>query len=156
MKKTPQERYASTAEVTDALRPFASDGSQRRGHGSTPVRPLSPSAKAAASTPLPPKSTASPSSNGLPPARQTAPAPPSRTTPAANADVNARLAGLRPNRPHSTATPVPGPEAGTTSPEPASAISSTRTWDQRLGPMGIALIAILAGAAAWLASSFIK
>src|SRR5881227_1565145 len=31
MKKTPQERYASTAEVTEALRPFASGGSPRAG-----------------------------------------------------------------------------------------------------------------------------
>src|SRR5437764_789428 len=100
MKKSPQERYAATAEVTEALRPFASDESPRRGHSSAPVRPLSPSARAAASTPLPPaKSTAPSLSNGLPPARQTAPAPPSRATPpAANAEVNARLTGLRPKR----------------------------------------------------------
>src|SRR5207253_5747673 len=44
MKKTPEERYASSAEVAEALRPFLGDGSLRRNHSSAPVRPLPPSA----------------------------------------------------------------------------------------------------------------
>src|SRR5262245_44283444 len=63
MKKSPQDRYASTAEVIEALRPFASDGSPRRAHSSAPVRPLPPSPRVTASTPLPPSKVTPPPVN---------------------------------------------------------------------------------------------
>jgi hypothetical protein len=38
---------------------------------------------------------------------------------------------------------------------PKNAAQPVKSWDQKLGPIGIALIAIIAGAIAWLASSLI-
>ena len=142
MAKAPQDRYPDAGAVAEALRPFAAEGGTGwQGRGG---RPLAPSAKLAP----PPK----PVSSAPPPAAPLA--PPRAAQPAANAEVNARLAGLRPNRSHPQPPPAP------TQPEPAAAPLATaapgRTWDQRLGPVGVALVAILAGAAAWLLSSFIK
>jgi hypothetical protein len=155
MKKTPQERYASTAEAIEALRPFAGDGRGRRHIGGAPGRPLPPSARVAASTPVPAtKSAGPPPPAAIPVGRQAPGGPPPRVAQLASpGDVNARLAGLRPNRPN----PAAPPQAEAVPQEPAQLPSARPlTWDQRLGPIGIALVAILAGAAAWLVSSFIK
>jgi serine/threonine-protein kinase len=149
MAKAPQDRYPNASAVAEALRPFAAEAAPA-GHARAP-RPLAPSAKLAPSAPTPPVV--------KPPVAQIV--PPRAAQPAANADVNARLAGLRPNRtqlaqPPQAAQAIPIPPVATAVPATPSAVRSRRTWDQRLGPIGIALVAILAGAAAWLLSSFIK
>jgi len=146
MAKAPQDRYPSAGAVAEALRPFAADaGAVRPGRA---PRPLAPSAKLVPSTPLP--------AVKPPVALLAVPlAPPRPAQPAANAEVNARLAGLRPNRSQPTQAPQ-APPVATVVPATPSAGRPKPTWDQRLGPIGIALVAILAGAAAWLLSSFIK
>src|SRR5262245_23016364 len=148
MTKAPQERYASTAEVTEGLRPFFSEGSPRAARrssvGSLPRRadtaPLS--ARGAAGTPLPPlKPSPSLSGNGAAAPRQPGAVPgPRATQPIAHAEVNARLAGLRPHRPNSPQGPAPAPQTEAPIPEPTPAPAVPQpTWDQRLGPFGVAL-----------------
>jgi serine/threonine-protein kinase len=151
MAKAPQDRYPNAGAVADALRPFAAEATPA-GHARAP-RPLAPSAKLAPSAPPP---------AAKPPVAQLA--PPRAAQPAANAEVNARLAGLRPNRSQPAHAPqapqaaqaVPTAPVATAVPATPSAVRPKPTWDQRLGPIGIALVAVLAGAAAWLLSSFIK
>jgi serine/threonine protein kinase len=151
MAKNPADRYACTADVVDALRPFAAE-EPKRGRPGSP-RPVAPSSRLQSSTPLPS------SKNG--PQGPTAPA---RATNPQGADVNTRLAGLRPGRaaaPPAPAAPAPAPAkqhepAPVAQVAPAAAPTGKRSWDQRLGPIGIALIAVIAGAVAWLLSSFIS
>src|SRR5205823_6813292 len=127
------------ADVAEALRPFATENAPAR-------RPLAgravvPSSRLPSSTPLPSTSRVSPA----------APAAPPRTNPQ-SADISARLAGLRPAR--TTPAPVAAPAEPRKEPSPhSSAARPARSWDQKLGPVGIALIAVIAGAAAWLLSS---
>ena len=140
MSKSPEDRYASTAQVAEALRPFAEEKAPaRRTHA---ARPVAPSSRLPASTPLPPTS-------------KTGPSGPVAATPRASGqgnEVNSRLAGLRPGR----AAPAPtGPAPQEEDKKPRTATVVRRSWDQKLGPIGIALIAIIAGAAAWLLSSFV-
>jgi serine/threonine-protein kinase len=141
MSKNPDERYASTADVVEALRPFTTSTPKKS------PRPLSPSSRLPASTPLPPSRT-------LPASPPAAAAPAPRSTNPQVADVNARLANLRPGR---TAPPAPvAPQKQELAPRPPQQPApAPRSWDQRLGPVGIALIAVIAGAAAWLLSSFV-
>jgi serine/threonine protein kinase len=148
MMKQPQDRFGSIEELSEALRPFTIEGPRRV--GSAPVRSISPSARVSPSTPLPQnRPQTPPPSPVLPPSAWP-------TAPAANAEVNARLEKLRPNR----AQPAPAAPAPYEEPEntyPTAQIPAQRpSWDQRLGPVGIALVAIIAGAIAWLLSSFVN
>src|SRR5262245_45379553 len=138
MAKDPANRFPSTAEVAGALRPFAEGATKRT------VRPLAPSSRFPSSTPLPP---------AKPQPAPAAPTAPHRTANPQAADVNARLGGLRPAR--TAPTPPAAPPTAEPAPQPQVATIAPRTWDQRLGPVGIALIAVIAGAAAWLLSSFV-
>jgi hypothetical protein len=121
------------------------------------VRPLAPS-RSVPTTPLPAAKAAP-----TPPVAKVVPAPPVATpaTPASRpsinaAEVNARLAGLRPAKATAAPVPTPPPPAAIPVAESEAPAPVKRGWDQRLGPIGIALVAVLAGAAAWLLSSFIK
>ena len=139
MAKAPQDRFATIGEVAEALRPFVTEGGPRRSNAGG--RAMAPSARLAAP----------------PPARApTAAARPLQPT--VNSEVNARLAGLRPNRHPAPPALAPAQPAPAAQPQAAAEThpETRRTWDQRLGPIGIALVAVLAGAAAWLLSSFIK
>jgi serine/threonine-protein kinase len=153
MQKDPGHRYATTAEVVEALRPFAFTNAPVKRPLPGATRPMSPSSRLPGSTPLPPS----------PKAKETAPsAPPAPRAPVAP-DVKAKLNGLRPNgrpAPASKPTPTPPPPARkeqvAQQPQPpVAAAAPSKTWDQKLGPIGIALIAIIAGAAAWLVTSFL-
>lgn len=141
MAKDPAERYATTADVVDALRPFASEAAPRR---HAPVRPVAPSTRLPASTPLP-----------VP--HKPAPTPTLNAPPTVRGSVkdvvHEKLNSLRPAKP---AAPAPAPEP-VEAPEPPVQhhASPQKSWDQKLGPVGIALVAIIAGAAAWVVSSFI-
>lgn len=150
MAKNPSDRFASAAEVAEALAPFADESVPKRPALGAP-RPLAPSAKLPSSP-----------SFGLPKrATATTPDPDASPVRANNpqaAAVNARLAGLRPqHRPSSSSHSGINlqPEAAQQPVPPSAPVPAGKTWDQRLGPIGIALIAIIAGAAAWLLSSFI-
>jgi serine/threonine-protein kinase len=153
MAKAPQDRYVTAGEAAEALRPFAAETSTRR-PGPGGARALSPSSRLPASSPVQPVQPVQP-----PPAKPPVAilVPPSRPSqPIANAEVNARLAGLRPHR-NATTPPIAQPVPDFPVQVPGNnAAPPSPTWDQRLGPVGIALVAILAGAAAWLLSSFIK
>ncbi len=145
MSKSSQDRYPTTGDVVEALRPFVAETPTRRPMPGT-AKAVAPSSRMPSSTPLP-----GPSRPSSPPA----PVPPRTGNPQGIPDVNARLASLRPNRPGPAAAASPPPRhepAPQQQPAPAHA---PRSWDQKLGPIGIALIAIIAGAAAWLVSSFI-
>jgi serine/threonine-protein kinase len=143
MAKEPNQRYVSTAEVAEALRPFAAEAAPRRPGA---VRPVAPSARLAPSTPLPATSKVAPTAAPAPSQ------PPLRAAnPHAAAEVSDRLKGLRPAKP--AAPPVAAPAPAPVASQVKTALKPT--WDQRLGPIGIALVAIIAGAAAWLLSSFI-
>lgn len=142
MQKQPKDRYANSAEVADALRSFAEESTRPL----SSVKPIAPSARAAASH-------AAPTPAGPTPIRA--------SNAGAAADINARLAGLRPNRHAPTPPPAQEQPAEPVVKEaiPVAKLFSghrRRTWDQKLGPVGITLIAILAGTLAWLVSSFIK
>jgi serine/threonine-protein kinase len=141
MSKKPGDRYASAADAVEALRPFATEGQSRR-HMPGTAKAVAPSTRLPSSTPLP--TTNRPGTT------------PDPVAPPRGADVNARLAGLRPGRavaPPASAPILPKPQSAPQ--QQQAAAQPPRSWDQRLGPIGIALIAIIAGAAAWLASSFI-
>jgi serine/threonine-protein kinase len=140
MSKSPQDRYASAADVVEALRPFAAESQSRR-HMPGTARAVAPSARLQSSTPLPTPNRPSTTPDPVPPPR--------------SADVNSRLAGLRPPRSTAPGVPASTPPRQEASPHQKAPAQPAKTWDQKLGPIGIALIAIIAGAAAWLASSFI-
>jgi serine/threonine protein kinase len=148
MAKNPEDRYASTADVVQALRPFAEQAPSKRALPG--AKPLAPSSRLPASAPVPTAKLA-PASTPPPVA-----IPVARAANPQAAEVNARLAGLRPGRTASVA-PQAQPPAQRQDPatQPPVATPARRSWDQRLGPIGIALIAIIAGAAAWLLSSFV-
>jgi serine/threonine protein kinase len=146
MQKAPADRYANCQEVIEALRPFAATAPVvRRPSAQMPPRPPLP--KPAPVLPPTPRPAIRPaplprSANG------TAPAP----TPAAKS--------LRP-----APAPVPktdnGPQQAQPAPEaiPVAQVAPAPERPsllQRLGPVGIVLLAIMAGAIAWLASPFIQ
>jgi serine/threonine-protein kinase len=138
MAKNPQDRYATAGEAAEALRPFMDDASALHPMPGA-ARPLAPSSR-------------EPSGSLLPPTIRSAQGKPTAPSP----EVNARLNALRPG---ARQAPVP-PGTGTPGAEPpvakvANSRSIPRSWDQRLGPIGIGLIAVIAGALAWLVSSFI-
>src|SRR5262249_15571054 len=133
----------------------AGDGRARGPLGGALARPLPPPPRLPASPRgRAPKPAAAQPPAAIPVARQAPGGPPPRVAqPASPGDMNARLAGLRPNR----ANPAAPPQTEAVPREPAQLPTARPlTWDQRLGPIGLALVPILAGAAAWLVSSFIR
>ncbi len=120
MKKAPEARYATTREVIEALEPLAGDA---------PASPR-PVIKAPAER------------RPLPPSLSDTPAPERRTNPGP-----AMKEAVRPPAP--PARPVPAPRPPVQQPAPGTAAPS-RSWEERLGPIGIALLAVVACAAAWL------
>ncbi len=143
MQKTPEARYGSTREVIEALEPLAGDvpapqplpraaAVERR--PTAPARPAS-----SARRPAGPSETPWLDQRVVPPA--------ARTDPARRPE---RPAAGPPQRP----VPAPTPTAGRAAIPNPSAFDpqGQRTWEDRLGPIGIAAIAIVACAAAWLAT----
>jgi serine/threonine-protein kinase len=137
MQKAPEARYASTREVIEALEPLAGDA---------PVVSAKPAPRAAAAERRP--AATSPSAD--------TPWPERRAAPAAAMSEAAR----GPERPKAKppARPVPAP-APRTDPAPAREPMSDpaafdpprrRSLEDRIGPIGIAAIAIVACAIAWL------
>jgi serine/threonine-protein kinase len=137
MKKTPEARFGSAREVIEALEPLAGDAPaprpaprssagdlRRSGLGDTP-RPerRNPSSAARSGT------ARLPERKGV--------APPSRPVPA-------------PAAPAPRTAPAPQPERETFGATATMDDAPARSWEERLGPIGIAFIAIAACAAAWL------
>lgn len=153
MKKTPAERYANCQEVMEALRPFAASAPVvRRPSANMPPRaPLPKPAAAAAPAPRPqPRPVPLPrSANGTIPAPVAAKAAPVPATAKAAPPPSRREIEETPRLPE-----PPVPEESPVQPEPVA--QEKPGFMQRLGPVGIVLLAIMAGAIAWLVSSFIK
>ncbi len=147
MQKTPAARFASCTEVMEALRPFApATGTVRSRPTMTIPRLRASQATAAADDaaaraterptgPLPPRapSAAAPKLRPAAPLRPT-PAPPTVAAPAP--------------APQLVQEPAPQPQA----PEPAPA---PKSLGQRMGALGFVLLALLAGAVAWLVCNLV-
>jgi serine/threonine-protein kinase len=144
MQKEPSARYQNVGELIDEVRRWAAPmpasskklprlnvpGDQRpekvsRIPGLVPVSDEAPRSLARPAAPPPAR----------PPQRS---ALPNRHSLANNVPAPAAVAPV--------AAPAPTPEPQPAAPEPASA---PRSWDERLGPIGIALCAIAACALAW-------
>jgi serine/threonine-protein kinase len=145
MQKDPAARFGSTAEMIEALRPFAVPPP-----GAT--RPAAPRPERAAPPAARGQAPAKPAANGHAaptpvPASRTVPAPPPRTT--------APAAGL-PSRATMQAIDNPAAPADTAPGKPAAAPArARRSWDESLGPVGITVCAIAACVLAWyLAHSY--
>jgi serine/threonine protein kinase len=139
MQKQPTARYVNCAEVIEALRPIASPVSApTRRPTMTIPRPKLPR-PAAAAAPAPQEPTAP---QPLPPRAPSAVRTPPRTRPitvpaAAQAPANDAA-----------------PEAGAETPV-ETVETPPPSFMERLGTVGVILLAVIAGAVAWLASSFI-
>jgi serine/threonine-protein kinase len=150
MKKAPEARYSSHAELIEALKPLASDSSDDRATSplSAAARPTSrPRLEAGQAA-----DTASRSASVTPviPTRQTlrgaaavashSPAQP-KQAPLSAPELPTRAPSREP-APAKSPEQAPGPEDT----DPYSVI----TWEDRVGPVGIALSAIVVCALAWL------
>jgi serine/threonine-protein kinase len=159
MQKAPEARYVNTEEIVTALRPLAASGTPTssgvlrldggRRPPSSKGRPPGPHAEDAITVAPAPRGAVAASglpsrhSMGLPAAAATkeAPAtPPVRPKP---------QSAIQPPRPAATNPPVasaPARQQSDSSWEPKSG----RSWEERLGPMGIAISALVLCALAWL------
>jgi serine/threonine protein kinase len=158
MQKSPADRYGSTAEVVEALQPWAGAAptakATRNMNKPGMARPERPTASPVSARP-----------NGPPPVRsaQETPPPGMRPTDAPTRHPN-RAPGLptrqslQHGRGGSAVPPPPSfePEAPESFVPPVSpaqepqGTTSRRGWDERIGPIGIALCAILVCVLAWL------
>jgi serine/threonine-protein kinase len=156
MKKAPEARYANASEVVEALKPLA-------GHGGARPRPVVRPLPAREAAPPPqPQPQPQPRAAAAPAQPRPAPIPvekvskqvgPSTPTPKPQPGSVAL-----PNRQSLRNLPVPAPAAQ----QPPAAKPegrvipghfedrSPRSWEEKLGPIGITLIALLACALAWL------
>jgi serine/threonine-protein kinase len=149
MQKEPAARYPNSAEALAAVRPFAGPA---LAHGrpaprAQPVRDGKPSAPVA--------ELVRPASKPPIPAAPAIPAVPRPPAP-----LDRRAAKPAGAVPHEPPTPAPAKAAPTAAPHP-SRIGLSRldlglvkgkrqeTWEERLGPVGIAIFAIIACAIAW-------
>jgi serine/threonine-protein kinase len=163
MQKKPTDRYVNCQEAIEALRPFAAASpAVRRPSAQMPPRPPlpKPAAPLPAATPRPARPAPL-----LRPANGAVPAPAPADTPPVAIPVNPPAA-----IPVNPAPPIPVAKVASVKPPPpappkhreetivetAPTTSDRPPFLQRLGPVGIALLAIMAGAIAWLVSSFIK
>ncbi len=150
MQKVPEDRYGSTGEVVEELRPLGdNDGA--------PVRRKRPSESA------PPLETHVPTEMPRPSAAPSAPTPrPISSLPTRESLRSALSQGQKPAPP--AAIPVhqqPMPEAAQPEAQPAEPVAERqipgaidnsriqRTWEERLGPIGIAAAAIGACMIVW-------
>jgi len=155
MQKDPAGRYANCQEVIEALRPLAASSRVvRRPNAQMPPRaplPKPPVAQPSA-TPRPAQRPAPlpRSANGTAPAPASTPAAPP-PAPVAKSTRALPVAAVAPQPP--VATLVNREDTGT---ETAPSAADQPSLLQHLGPVGIVLLAIMAGAVAWLVSSFIS
>jgi serine/threonine protein kinase len=138
MQKSPQARYGSITEVVEALKPWA--GSQTppaRAGRPAPTRPSANGHAAAArgghDTPPPARASARPHS---------APALPSRHSMGNRTVPNAPPGPAPAAAPATKANPVPAAEA-----------PLRKRWDEKFGPLGIAMAALLVCVLAWVVAS---
>jgi serine/threonine protein kinase len=142
MQKTPESRFANAGDVVEALQPFAQTpvraanlprASNLRGH---PVERLRASARSLADTPQP--------------ASRPTPEPPART--ATNGPLLPTRNSLRGGQQAPAEPKVETPAQPAAKAEVPEVVeeSGRRSWEDRMGPLGIAAAAILACVVAWL------
>ncbi len=144
MQKAPEARFAATSDVVESLRPLAASDAAPV-PSIKPAAPARPAAAASspravapsAPTPKPPALGVLPTRNSLRSAHQPAAAsaaePKARPEPKAKAEPKAR--------PEPEARPQPPPERVIPG---GSSEQSPMAWDQRLGPIGIGISALVA------------
>jgi serine/threonine-protein kinase len=159
MEKNPTDRYVKTAEVIEVLQAFSvGTPAPRRPSGSMPRPPLNKPSAAAS-----PKAEAEP--GGLGAQRMPRPAaplpkpvgqkkPPPKPANSPRPGAAAKDAKAAPTPPVATPAAVPTAQQAPAA-EPVPQLPRPGIM-QRLGPIGIILLAVMAGAIAWLVSSFIK
>jgi serine/threonine-protein kinase len=128
MQKAPEARYGSTREVIEALKPLAGDVRPPRPSRAPAAAPRRPVAAPLHDTPRPERRGTPGGALGdtVRAPERTSPSPPARPVPAP---------APRPNAAPGTAAFPPAP---------------SRSWEERIGPIGIALLAVFACAVAWL------
>jgi serine/threonine protein kinase len=145
MQKNPTDRYVKSAEVIDVLKAYST--------GTPLVRRPSSQMKRPAVKPLTPPPNGDVELGAARPPRPAGALPKPASTPNP-------VAALRPSNSGKHAAlqaPASAPEAAAPE-QPATepAAAPRQGIMQRLGPVGIVLLAVIAGAVAWLVSSFIK
>jgi len=148
MQKDPSARYASTAEALTALRPFAG---ATPAHGRQPARAApGRDGKLAAALGEVPRPVAKPAIPAAIPAVPRPPSPVERRPPSSpKTHAPEPPAAARPKASPASAPP-PAPR-GLSRAELGMSKDARddRSWDERLGPVGIAIFAIAACAVAW-------
>jgi serine/threonine-protein kinase len=144
MQKAPENRFGSASELVEALRPLADSGPAAP---SLPARPAA--ARAAAPRAVAPASRApQPAPQPPPPTTPTTPRPPA----AGNLPTRQALRGSASPLPVPASEPTPETAAPPSHREVPGYVSAgpSLSWEERLGPVGIAIGAIIACALAWL------
>jgi serine/threonine protein kinase len=144
MKKAPEGRYASAAEAVEALRQ----------HGEP-----APAAPRPAARPQPVREAAAPPAE----APRAAPEPFARSTSPAAPSPRPQVQFALPSRhtvrgngaPPAPAAAPPRHDANPAGPNEAPAEYRQRSWDEKLGPVGVALIAVAACAIGWAVTMFL-
>jgi serine/threonine-protein kinase len=179
MQKAPEARYGSSSEVIDALRPFVkapltssfSTAPAVAQPSSNPPEKTRPQPPIMDDTPRPalraPESQPPPARSAPPPPRSAASAPvlPSRQSLSRAGGDSARKAEVRPASPPAVPASVPRPTllpktdasepvrprlvAGEP-PNPVPQAWPQVSWEERLGPVGIVVSALVVCALAWL------
>jgi serine/threonine-protein kinase len=164
MKKAPEARYGSAAEVVEALRPLAAAAPRPvRSAARQPGRPAAET-PALGGTPRP----AMPTMVSMPRPNIASLRGPTATQAAPRGHaVTSGLPSRQSLRGAPNPAPAPAPVAAPT-PDPTAAEQPEeqqvpgavegpeyRSWEERLGPVGIAIGAVVACVAAWLVASYL-
>jgi serine/threonine-protein kinase len=159
MKKAPEQRFGSTAEVVEALRPLAGDASQEdRASAALPwtAQVSSPTTETPPNLGAP--RSALPTMAALPPNRPAAKAPistrpPSHSGKAAATSAPAALPSRQSLREDDAPAHAHQPEESERIVPGGDEESGRRSWEERLGPIGIGVGAVIAAVLAWLVVS---
>jgi len=150
MQKAPENRYGSAGEVVEALRPLADSAAPAP---RVPARAAAARPQAARTAPAATGRAAQPASE---PAQGVSPSTPTPCPKAAGTlPTRQALRGGKASAPAPAPKPPPAPEPVAEEPHerevPGNVLNGPRlSWEERLGPMGIAIGAIIACALAWL------
>jgi serine/threonine-protein kinase len=140
MQKAPENRYGSAAEVVEALRPLASGAPAAPRPAARPAAPR-PASRPVRAAQVP----AAPEPPVIQPVRSPGPSTPTpRPAAAGSLPTRQALRGLP------VASAEPPAETRRECEVPGFVPPAGATWEERLGPIGIAVGAIVACALAWL------
>jgi len=148
MQKAPEARYANTAEVLEALRPFADSSTDLPSPVQTVAAVPPPVEKPRPPAPMP-AAEPRPAAAAMPRNAPTAPTLPTRQSLRAS---GALATAAAPATANSATAPEPTRPPGRTKPaRPESHYDEPAlTWEERLGPAGIAVTAVVLCVLAWL------